>query len=481
MQNHDNQPTAFEQEVSIPEPTEIERIQNRVRDYKVGLSPASAEATLASMTLLLSKGLIKVEDLDAVITIREEVNKGLIEYQTTVTNASKQMEQAQARLLAEQAEERQKVLNEKDTQIEDERLLRKRTEDNLQVHMNRAAQMEAVLKSHGINIDLDGDGVVGLKEGQVADTLSASEQAEVDSIVHGYDANGSPTTDTDTPKETSGAFKLARMMNPVDEMDKSSNGIKGSDLTNDEELAEKIDETKQAFEEYEEAKYIPTDNSVPQSETTTQIVPPTVSVAPQVAGGLIKGEDTESFLDEVDRVQEVADIDEMTDAEEEEKFEEGWTDPTLDIGYEDEDTAEEEGKNIFAGNTEPYTSSAPVITGGNAPNVTRENIADGVFIERENIKSFAEEEDLVEGEEDFEEVVIPNRKDLLGMTKKEILQSADNLSFEVSKNLNKSKMIDSFETQANTLIEELTGGSDFESITEEDVDGDDDRRDGGYF
>ena len=297
-----------------------------------------------------------------------------------------------------------------------------------------------------------------------------------------FSANGSPTTETPSPSgQTSGAFKLARMMNPVDEMDKSSNGIKGSDLTNDEELAEKIDETKQAFEEYEEAKYIPTDNSVPQSETTTQIVPPTVSVAPQVAGGLIKGEDTESFLDEVDRVQEVADIDEMTDAEEEEKFEDDWTDPTLDIGYEDEDTAEEEGKNIFAGNTEPYTSSAPVITDGNAPNVTRENIADGVFIERENIKSFAEEEDLVEGEEDFEEVVIPNRKDLLGMTKKEILQSADNLSFEVSKNLNKSKMIDSFETQANTLIEELTGGSDFESITEEDVDGDDDRRDGGYF
>ncbi len=477
MQNHDNQPTAFEQEVSTPEPTEIERIQNRVQNFRVGLTPASAEATLASMTLLLSKGLIKVEDLDAVITIREEVNKGLIEYQTTVTNASKQMEQAQARLLAEQAEERQKVLNEKDTQIEDERLLRKRTEDNLQVHMNRAAQMEAVLKSHGINIDLDGDGVVGLKEGQVADTLSASEQAEVDSIVHGYDANGSPTTDTDTPKETSGAFKLARMMNPIDE---GANGIKEDDfpITEDPELQAKIDDTKQAFEE---SKYIPTDNSVPQSETTTQIVPPTVSVAPQVAGGLIKGEDTESFLDEVDRVQEVADIDEMTDAEEEERFEDDWTDPTLDIGYEDEDTAEEEGKNIFAGNTEQYTSSAPVITGGNAPNITREELADGVFIERENIKSFAEEEDLVDDEEDFEEVVIPNRKDLEGMTKKEILQSADNLSFEVSKNLNKSKMIDSFETQANTLIEELTGGSDFESITEEDVDGDDDRRDGGYF
>ena len=42
-------------------------------------------------------------------------------------------------------------------------------------------------------------------------------------------------------------------------------------------------------------------------------------------------------------------------------------------------------------------------------------------------------------------------------------------------------MIDSFESQANSLIDELTAGESFESITEETVDGDDDRRDGGYF
>ena len=54
----------------------------------------------------------------------------------------------------------------------------------------------------------------------------------------------------------------------------------------------------------------------------------------QVAGGLIAGEDTESFLDEVDRVQEVADIDAMTDTEEEESFESEWSEPTLDIGYD---------------------------------------------------------------------------------------------------------------------------------------------------
>ena len=472
MEQSDNQPTAFGQELSTPEPTEIERIQNRIADFTVGLKPATAEAALASMTILLSKGLLKMEELDAAISIREEINKGLIDYQTAVTVAQKDMERAQQNLLIEQQEERERVLAEKDTQIEDERLLRKRTEDNLTHHMNRAAQMEAVLKSHGINIDLDGDGVVGLKEGQVADTLSASEQAEVDSIVHGYDANGSPTTEVDKPTgKPSGAFKLARMMNPVDEMDESSNGIKGSDLTDDEELAQKIDDTKQAFDEYEESKYIP------QSETT-------YTMPPQVEGGLIKGEDTQSFLDEVERVAEVEDADNMTEEEEWEKFEEELEEPTLDIGYDkpayDDPDPQEKVNEINAEIPKPQNVSAPVITAGNAPNVVREELADGVFIERENIKSFAEQEDL-EGEEEFEEVVIPNRSDLEGMTKKDILNSASNLNFEVDSKLTKPLMIDSFESQANALIEELTGGEDFESINEENVDGDDDRRDGGYF
>ena len=211
---------------------------------------------------------------------------------------------------------------------------------------------------------------------------------------------------------------------------------------------------------------------------------------------MIAGEDTESFLDEVERVQEVADIDAMTDTEEEESFESEWSEPTLDIGYDkpQEDLtrrekvlldplgASQRSDEIQAEIPKPQNVSAPVITAGNAPNIVREELADGVFIERENIKSFAEQEDLVtEDEEEFEEVVIPNRTDLEGMTKKEILASAGNLSFDVDSKLTKPLMIDSFESQANSLIEELTAGESFESITEETVDGDDDRRDGGYF
>ena len=512
MENH-VKPSAFEQTQVEYQPTEIERIQSRVQDFKVGLKPNTAQAALSSIQILLQKGLIKVEELDAIISIREEISKGLIEYDTTVKSAQLDMERAQQNLIIEQQAERQRVLDEKDVQIEDERLLRKSTQDRNEKVMNRLAQMEAVLKSHGINMDLDGDGVVGLKDGQVADTLSATEQAEVDNIIHGYDANGSPTTENVSTGNPTGAFKLARMMNPVET---GANGTTAQDMTpsvsevmQDElEPIQKISENEQFNSEIEAA-----------SEAFKNYETP---VPPQVAGGLIAGEETESFYDEVSKVQEVAEIDAMTDIEEEERFENDWTNPTLDIGYDDEDTAEEEGKDIYAGNYEPFadvprdtpqseTSStisasmpqpqnvtAPLITGGNAPSITKEHLADGVYVETsetetvgendvlvsvDNIKTIENYEDLVAetNDEEFEEVVIPNRTDLEAMTKKEILSSAGNLSFEMDSKLTKPLMIDSFESQANSLIEELTAGESFESITEETVDGDDDRRDGGYF
>ena len=48
MENHDTPTTtAFEQEQVEYQPTEIERIQNRVQDFKVGLKPNTAQAALS--------------------------------------------------------------------------------------------------------------------------------------------------------------------------------------------------------------------------------------------------------------------------------------------------------------------------------------------------------------------------------------------------------------------------------------------------
>ena len=144
----DKNQTMFAQEQVVSEPTEIEKIQNRVANFAVRVKPNTAEAISATLQMCLSKGMFGIDDLDAVVTIREEITKGLIEYRSTVENAQKQLDSA--------VEEQQKVLQaEAEARVEadrqrliDERLLRKRTED-------RVAQMEAALAKAGLHIDLN--------------------------------------------------------------------------------------------------------------------------------------------------------------------------------------------------------------------------------------------------------------------------------------------------------------------------------------
>ena len=509
MNNMDN-PSAFSQEQVVSEPTEIEKIQNRVTNFEVGLKPAVAEAVQGVIGIGLSKGLFGVDDLEAVISIREDIKKGLISYQTTVAAAQRDMEVAQQNLMLQQQTEIEEEKNRQRTILSEERQRRK-------VADNRLAQMEQALADKGLFLDLDGDGVIGLKDGQVKDTLTAQEQADVQSMLSPEPA---PQVEPDPNHKTSGAFKLARMMNPVEA---GANGTTAEDMSppisHDESFNEEIKAASEAFKSYNEK----VDN-------------------------IVAGDDTESFYDEVATVDALADLDEQETEEEylanissgissedqdvmdkidEEQFNDSFEEPTLDIGYAPTEIsrrekvlldplgASERSDGINAQVPQPQQVTAPFITGGNAPNltpqVTTTPLADGVYVEHtesemmqdelepiptetpvvgendvvistDNIKSFGEFSDLESSEpqeEEFEEVVIPNRTDLESMTKKEILNSAGNLSFTIDSKLNKSLMIDSFESQANALIEELTGSDEF--VSSEEADGNDDRRDGGYF
>ena len=509
MNNMDN-PSAFSQEQVVSEPTEIEKIQNRVTNFEVGLKPAVAEAVQGVIGIGLSKGLFGVDDLEAVISIREDIKKGLISYQTTVAAAQRDMEVAQQNLMLQQQAEIEEEKNRQRTILSEERQKRK-------VADNRLAQMEQALADKGLFLDLDGDGVIGLKDGQVKDTLTAQEQADVQSMLSPEPA---PQVEPDPNHKTSGAFKLARMMNPVEA---GANGTTAEDMSppisHDESFNEEIKAASEAFKSYNEK----VDN-------------------------IVAGDDTESFYDEVATVDALADLDDQETEEEylanissgissedqdvmdkidEEQFNDSFEEPTLDIGYAPTEIsrrekvlldplgASERSDGINAQVPQPQQVTAPFITGGNAPNltpqVTTTPLADGVYVEHtesemmqdelepiptetpvvgendvvistDNIKSFGEFSDLESSEpqeEEFEEVVIPNRTDLESMTKKEILNSAGNLSFTIDSKLNKSLMIDSFESQANALIEELTGSDEF--VSSEEADGNDDRRDGGYF
>ena len=461
--------TMFAQEQVVSEPTEIEKIQNRVANFAVRVKPNTAEAINSTLAMCLSNGLFKIDDLDAVVMIREEITKGLIEYRGTVENAQKDLQVAQQnQVLRLQEEEAARVKQETQLLI-DERLLRKRTEDRL-------AQMEEVLSKQGLHIDLDGDGLVGLKDGQVADTLTVNEQTQVaDMLAESKAAVEEPVVPQKVP-QTSSAFKLARMLNPV--ADQSPSEISQAELEpiyhpTEHDESDDLEDTKRIEAEIdsvldgsnvisEDPEFVEQVNSA--KKAFSDFVEPTV---------VSTGNDTESFM------EEVASVDSMTwdDSVSPENIYTTTT-PLADGVYVEHTETPDEEPTLDIG----YAQSNPMVTAGNAPNVTGVEVGENdIVIRSDAIKIMDEIPTPSVQAEEFDEVVIPNRAELSAMTKKVILSSAEKLSFTIDKKLSKVKMVDAFETQANTLIEELTAGGEFVSSTEENVDGDEDRRDGGYF
>ena len=162
--------TFAEQRVTEPELSESDRIRQRIQDYKAQLSPNTLQVIQIMLEAQLKSGLMKPADLDALVMLRDEVNKAQIEYNTQVQNAQRRLQDLSETEMAEKvAAEEAKIPAIVDSR-DAERARRKNVEDRL-------AQMEAVLASHGISMDLNQDGMVGLTEGQVADELTEEEQA----------------------------------------------------------------------------------------------------------------------------------------------------------------------------------------------------------------------------------------------------------------------------------------------------------------
>jgi hypothetical protein len=486
MEQFDTPPTFESEQV---QPTEMERLVDRMQNFSIGLTPATAQATLATVTRGLEQGMFKIEELDAIITIREEVNKGIIEYNGQMKQAQERMQVLQQEEVIKQQEEIANRIERERVKVRDERQLRKSTQDRLKL-------MEDALAKAGITIDLDGDGVIGLPAGEVATPLTQTEQQRVDQIV----ADTPAPTPAPAPKPTSGAFKLARMMNPSEEpvvpldTPQSHTVIPSpvENLSDKEQFEEKIEEARKSFAEFVEPVELP--------------------VEPVNEDAIIRGASTEAFLDEVERVNEVADADQMDLSDDvpptlvqespqvapppAPSFVTGGNAPNItgivgntpnikaqvemdELDQVEQDLIDEEQFNqSFASEVDEPVIEEPTLDVGYEQPVLGEN---DVVIKSDQIKTIENYEDL-EAEEEFEEVVIPNRADLEKMTKEQISSSATKLSFNVDSKLSKSIMIDTYETQANELIESLTEGNEFVSSTEEDLEnGDEDRRDGGYF
>lgn len=243
------------------------------------------------------------------------------------------------------------------------------------------------------------------------------------------------------------------------------------------------------------------------------------------------------------------------------------------IDDEMDDTAESEGKDIYGGRI--TSSTAPIISGGNAPSVTVEGqeeiqfeeplassiqeaktafqewdmdnapkedkitpIADGVYIRESHVEDepidvlplvdsvpyehrmpvpntdalldmpnvteegstldigyeqpVVGEDDIVlkasdikifdeqPAEEEYDEVVIPSASELQSMTKSRIQDAASKLEFTGITGT-KASMIKEFTAQSEQLIADLTSQEGFVDASETVIDSNDERRDGGYF
>ena len=394
--------TFAEQRVTEPELSESDRIRQRIQDYKAQLSPNTLQVIQIMLEAQLKSGLMKPADLDALVMLRDEVNKAQIEYNTQVQNAQRRLQDLSETEMAEKvaAEEAkiQAIVDSRDA----ERARRKGVEDRL-------AQMEAVLASHGISMDLNQDGVVGLTEGQVADELTEEEQAQVDEMIQVEKDN--------ITSKPSRAFQVARALNPEPTVSDEAMA-KANELADElEEFEQKIEETKKSFKEWDEENKQESFDFKPSGTTT------------------------ESFMDEVERVNEVAEADKEL-------------------------------------------SSAPVVSAGQVNEEQAEELAEEnpeFVLHRESVRMVDEMPEQVE--EEYEEVTIPSESELKSMTKAKINEIAVGLDFDVPTSLTKNKMIESFLMQTDEFIQSLQDSGEFVSATDSDEDGDDKTniKDGGYF
>ena len=464
--------------------SELERITQRLNTFTVGLKPANAEQVNQIMQKGLSAGNFKLDELDALVQIREQVNAGIIDYNTQVQVATKRIQELEQEEQQKQKDLLARTLVEKDDLVTEERKLKKLAQQELKIVAEQNKILQAQLEALS-NVQNN------VTSKPIQDLLDESRaSAEMNA--------------SDRPK--SKAWDMVRQARPDEEP------FVG-------EVKEQVAEAKKAFKDFEEESVIITPNA--DTEFTPQ------------------GDTLDSFYDEVERVNEVAEADELLADEPHPSNDELMGEPDVDddveVGFDDESFDEDadfvDDEMFYNGvspeealedvnekfedtlesleDSEPVPStgqvtSKPIISGGNAPNIQAqvsepENIVAPVEEEKKTIPTFDTEEELLasvnakvniiedEAEEEYEEITIPSRSELENSSKTEVQEEGDKLGFELSGT--KEEMIDQFEEQTESFIASLQEDGDFISASETDntrsdeekKDGDDDVRDGGYF
>jgi len=424
-----------QQVVEPPQKSEFELVQERITNYTIPVTPNNAQTISSILELGLAKGNFKLSELDSLVSIREEVNKGLIEYQTQVQVAQRRLQELQEEETARIVKEREDAQNELFNKMTEERQNRKKAEEELRLVK---AQLDALSNVQG-NVTS-----APIPSGGNAPSVTGEKP----------EPNLQP--EPKVPGKTSPAFAVARALNPVKEEEP---------ISEDNEFLEKVEETKKSFKEWEETK----------EEIVLDV--------PEDAKG------TEDFFKEVAKVEEETEElipEEDFDEEEQNFLDEELEDIGEDLSVDELDSFKEELKVA-----EEDTTTQPTfpITGGNAPNlkgqVSAPQKVSAVYdSEEELLKAVQDKIDAKKQEEveEYDEIVIPSSDELENMTKKQIQSAGKELGFKLSTTDTKDVMIQSFLEQTQELIQDLQDSGEFVSASDEgDNDKNDDVRDGGYF
>jgi len=420
-----------QQVVEPPQKSEFEMVQERIANYTISVTPNNAQTISSILELGLAKGNFKLSELDSLVSIREEVNKGLIEYQTQVQVAQRRLQELQEEETARIVKEREDAQNELFNRMTEERQNRKKAEEELRLVK---AQLDALSNVQG-NVTS-----APITSGGNAPSVTGEKP----------EPNLQPKPKV--PGKTSPAFAAARALNPVNEKES---------ISEDKELLEKVEETKKSFKEWEES----------QEEIVLDV--------PEDAKG------TEDFFKEVAKVEEESE--ELIPEEDFDEEEQNFLDEELeDLPVDDLDLFEEELKVA-----EEDTTTQPTfpITGGNAPNLkgqvpAPQKVSAVYDSEEELLNAVQDKIDAKKQEEveEYDEIVIPSSDELENMTKKQIQSAGKELGFKLSTTDTKDVMIQSFLEQTQELIQDLQDSGEFVSASDEgDNDKNDDVRDGGYF
>lgn len=121
--------STFASESATPvEKSELQQIQERLASYKSTLDPRALGVIQTMAQSQLANGLIKLEELDAMVLLRDEVNRANIDYQTMVKRSQARAQELLAEQEANKAVETENLIAEQKNVTAKERVRRKEAE-----------------------------------------------------------------------------------------------------------------------------------------------------------------------------------------------------------------------------------------------------------------------------------------------------------------------------------------------------------------